>query len=62
MFGVFSFEYPEQILKSKILLCVANIYIIMHGIDDIVYDYTFEQIFAQKYKYYNRIYKKYRTR
>lgn len=41
MFGVFSFEYPEQILKSKILLCVANIYIIMHGIDDIVYDYTF---------------------
>ena len=41
MFGLSSFEYPEQILKSKILLCVANIYIIMHGIDDIVYDYTF---------------------
>ena len=62
MFGVFSFEYPEQILKSKILLCVANIYIIMHGIDGIVYDYTFLQMFAQKYKYYNRICEKYRTR
>lgn len=44
--GISSFEYTEYILKSKLLSCVENIYIIMHGTNDIVYDYTFEQIFA----------------
>lgn len=44
--GISSFEYTGYILKSKLLSCVEDIYIVMHGTNDIVYDYTFEQIFT----------------
>lgn len=42
--GISSFEYTEHILKRNTLACSEDIYIIMHGTNDIVYDYSFKQI------------------
>ena len=42
--GISSFEYTEHILKHNILACSEDIYIIMHGTNDIVYDYSFKEI------------------
>ncbi len=42
--GISSFEYTDYILKSDLLACAEDIYVIMHGTNDIVYDYSLEQI------------------
>lgn len=43
--GISSFQYNELILSQKFLECNDDFYIVMHGTNDIVYDYTFEEIF-----------------
>lgn len=42
--GISSFEYTEYILQNTLLSCLEDIYIVMHGTNDIVYGYTFQQI------------------
>lgn len=42
--GISSFEYMDYILKNNILSCSEDLYLIMHGTNDIVYDYSFEEI------------------
>ncbi len=57
--GISSFEYNELILSKKMLNCVSDIYIVMHGTNDIIYNYSYNQIYnsilqsikyIQKYK------------
>lgn len=42
--GISSFEFTDYILKSELLSCMEDIYVLMHGTNDIVYDYSFTQI------------------
>lgn len=56
--GISSFEYTEYILKHNILACSENIYIIMHGTNDIVYGYSFEKILESIYNTVEYIRKK----
>lgn len=63
--GISSFEYMKYILKHNMLVCSENIYVIMHGTNDIVYNYSFEEIlesikntieYIRKRKKFSRIY------
>lgn len=42
--GISSFEYNERILKQNKLNCSADVFLVMHGTNDIVWDYTIEEI------------------
>lgn len=42
--GISSFQYYDLILKDKILSCKADFFVVMHGTNDIVYDYSLEEI------------------
>lgn len=42
--GISSFEYDDFILKTGMLNCSANVFIVMHGTNDIVWEYTIEDI------------------
>ena len=42
--GISSFEYEEQILNHGLLNCQSDCFIVMHGTNDIVWDYTIEEI------------------
>lgn len=42
--GISSFEYKKYILDKNLLKCAENIYIVMHGTNDIVYDITVNEI------------------
>lgn len=42
--GISSFEYTDYILNSELLSCMEDIYVVMHGTNDIIYDYSFTQI------------------
>lgn len=42
--GISSFEYKKYILDKNLLKCAENIYIVMHGTNDIVYDMTVNEI------------------
>jgi lysophospholipase L1-like esterase len=42
--GISSFEYEDYILKPELLNCKASAFIVMHGTNDIVYDFTINQI------------------
>ena len=44
--GISSFEYNKKIIKRDLLNCDANCFIVMHGTNDIVWDYTIEEIIA----------------
>jgi len=42
--GISSFAYNEKILQQGKLNCETDVFIVMHGTNDIVYDYTMPQI------------------
>lgn len=42
--GISSFAYDEKILQKGKLNCEADVFIVMHGTNDIVYDYTLQEI------------------
>lgn len=42
--GISSFEYDEFILQKKLLTCDEDICIIMHGTNDIIYEYSLDDI------------------
>lgn len=42
--GISSFEYNDFILSPKMLDCQADLFVIMHGTNDIVWDYTVDEI------------------
>ena len=42
--GISSFEYDEKILRQNILNCNANVFLVMHGTNDIVWDYSIQEI------------------
>lgn len=42
--GISSFEYNDYILDKEMLSCESDIFIVMHGTNDIVYDYSDEEI------------------
>lgn len=42
--GISSIEYKKYILDRNLLKCEENLYIVMHGTNDIVYDLTANQI------------------
>lgn len=42
--GISSFEYDKKILQKEMLNCASNVFIIMHGTNDIIYEYTLPQI------------------
>ena len=42
--GISSFEYYEKILSKNMLNCNADIFLVMHGTNDIVWDYSTEEI------------------
>ena len=42
--GISSFQYQELILKEELLNCNSDIFMVMHGTNDIVYDYSIDQI------------------
>lgn len=42
--GISSFEYEEKILTTRLLNCEADWFIVMHGTNDIVWDYTIDEI------------------
>jgi len=43
--GISSFQYCDLILREELLVCKDDFFIVMHGTNDIVYDYSFEEIF-----------------
>lgn len=47
--GISSFAYEEKILRKNMLNCDADAFIVMHGTNDVVYDYTLTDI-AQSIK------------
>jgi len=42
--GITSFEYNEKILNNGLLNCNANCFIVMHGTNDVVWDYNISEI------------------
>lgn len=42
--GISSFEYNDFILAPKMLNCQADLFLIMHGTNDIVWDYTVDEM------------------
>lgn len=54
--GISSFEYNKYILEPETLFCNEDTYILMHGTNDIVYDYSFEEITASILKSISYIY------
>lgn len=42
--GISSFEYDEKILSKNKLNCGADVFLVMHGTNDIVWDYTIDEI------------------
>lgn len=44
--GISSFEYTDYILQTGLLTCSENLYLIMHGTNDIVYEKTYDEIAA----------------
>ena len=42
--GISSFEYNEKILKPALLNCEADCFLIMHGTNDIVWDYSINEM------------------
>ena len=42
--GISSFEYEEKILNLDKLKCTDDIFLVMHGTNDIVWDYTIDEI------------------
>ena len=42
--GISSFEYKEKILNLGKLNCDSDVFLVMHGTNDIVYDYTMDEI------------------
>ena len=42
--GISSFEYDKKILQKELLNCEADVFLVMHGTNDIVYEYTLPQI------------------
>ncbi len=42
--GITSFEYNELILQKQMLNCGSDCFIVMHGTNDIVWDYSVEEI------------------
>lgn len=42
--GITSFEYYEKILSKDLLNCYSDLFFIMHGTNDIVWDYSIEEI------------------
>lgn len=44
--GISSFEYKEKILDKKFLNCQGDIILVMHGTNDVVWDYTYDEIAA----------------
>lgn len=44
--GISSFEYNDYILNSGLLSCTEETYVIMHGTNDIIYGYSYEEICA----------------
>lgn len=42
--GISSFEYRELILDKDILDCNSELFVVMHGTNDIVYDYSLSEI------------------
>lgn len=44
--GISSFEYDRYILKDSHLNCNADIFLVMHGTNDIVWDYTLPEIIS----------------
>ena len=42
--GITSFEYNKRILKRNLLNCDSDLFLIMHGTNDIVWDYSIEEI------------------
>ncbi len=43
--GISSFEYNDLILAKKLLNCVSDIYVMMHGTNDIIYNYSYKEIY-----------------
>lgn len=43
--GISSFQYHDMILSKGILECEDDLYIVMHGTNDIIYEYSFDMIF-----------------
>lgn len=43
--GISSFEYNEHILSNNKLKCCSDIYVVMHGTNDIVKNYSNEEIY-----------------
>ncbi len=42
--GISSFQYQELILKTELLNCKSDVFVVMHGTNDIVYNYSIDQI------------------
>lgn len=42
--GITSFEYNEKIINSGKLNCDSDVFVVMHGTNDLVYDYGIEEI------------------
>jgi len=59
--GISSFEYDEYIMKQGLLCCSTDIYIMMHGTNDIVYDCTDDQILSSIQNSIDYIYEKKQT-
>ena len=42
--GITSFEYEDLILKKELLNCNSDVFLVMHGTNDIVWDYSISEI------------------
>ncbi|MDD6234138.1 MAG: GDSL-type esterase/lipase family protein [Lachnospiraceae bacterium] len=42
--GISSFEYNDYILEQSLIKCNENKYIVMHGTNDIIYNYSIDEI------------------
>lgn len=42
--GISSFEYKEKIIDKNLLNCDGDIILVMHGTNDVVWDYTYDEI------------------
>jgi hypothetical protein len=42
--GISSFEYNEKIIAKELLNCDTDAFVVMHGTNDVVWDYTIEEM------------------
>lgn len=42
--GISSFEYNEKIIEKDLLNCDTDVFIVMHGTNDVVWDYTIDEM------------------